>query len=340
MSIYTLIDGTSLEGSQDPTVDTEALAVFRVFAWGSLFVSLFLLGISLTLLVGAIFATLRGLPSLFGMRRYSGSVSTTAATSGEDFLAIFRFVFVAIWVLVGVMVLLGVFELSGGGLAAILGPDFSDVFRSGIVDTSIAMTAIALSTTGIDPTIQIMIRLVWVILGGIPISCLLLSLGSYARFRHATLRRLTEQAKQQSSADDDVKNLLLGLASKVRMHCPQLAISPDAVPYAQSHSFGFFRKQAFIEVSSRCLDILNNKELEALLAHELSHHVRGDCTTDSLFRYLGRLTFVGDGFVRALEDSFGYEVKADHLAISRFSVDRQALKHCLWVLPRFHGRLS
>jgi Zn-dependent protease with chaperone function len=74
---------------------------------------------------------------------------------------------------------------------------------------------------------------------------------------------------------------------------------------------------------------LNSEELEALLAHELAHHVLHHCVRDNLLQFLGRLTVVGDGFTRALEDSFGYELEADRAAVVRLGVDPAALKGCL-----------
>ena len=66
-------------------------------------------------------------------------------------------------------------------------------------------------------------------------------------------------------------------------------------------------------------------ELNALLAHELSHCIAKHCNIDNLLRFLGRCSFVGDGFARMMQDTFGYEVRADQLALEAFGVRPDAL---------------
>lgn len=56
--------------------------------------------------------------------------------------------------------------------------------------------------------------------------------------------------------------------------------------------------------------------------------------THNRLRCLGRLTFVGDGFVRALLDTFGSEAEADRVAVEELGVSPAALRHCLMKMRR------
>lgn len=84
-----------------------------------------------------------------------------------------------------------------------------------------------------------------------------------------------------------------------------------------------------ILISSSILARLTAQERYALLAHEFAHHIHGDCRANRRLHLLGRCTLVGDAFVGVLEDSFGYELRADRTAVSRFGAAPQALRNGL-----------
>ncbi len=78
-----------------------------------------------------------------------------------------------------------------------------------------------------------------------------------------------------------------------------------------------------------CIDSLDANELRALIAHEMAHHVNGDCVRHALLRFLARLTLMGDGFVAVLEHSLHYEMNADRTAIRRFGISPPHLASCI-----------
>ncbi len=108
-----------------------------------------------------------------------------------------------------------------------------------------------------------------------------------------------------------------------------LAISPGSQPSAAAHAVGILGWRKFVEVSARCLDILDTAEQKALVAHELGHHLRGHCWKHNIMQRLGGLTYVGSTFATSMENSYGFEMEADRAAIEKLGVDPTALRKCL-----------
>lgn len=109
----------------------------------------------------------------------------------------------------------------------------------------------------------------------------------------------------------------------------RLAISPGHQPRAAAHRMGLLRPHKFVQLSQRCLKLLNAEEQKALVAHELGHHLRGHCQKHNIMQWLGRLTYVGGTYVTSMEDSYGFELQADRAAVEQFDIDPAVLRKCL-----------
>ena len=118
------------------------------------------------------------------------------------------------------------------------------------------------------------------------------------------------------------------------MDCPKVVVTTSHIPGAWAYAYGPFGKSICNEVSREALNLFRHEkdspQLEAIVAHELAHLKAKHSYTDTLLRYVGRFTFVGDGFVRAIENTYGYEIEADEIAIRDFGVDPTVLRHALW----------
>ena len=101
---------------------------------------------------------------------------------------------------------------------------------------------------------------------------------------------------------------------------PDIIIMKSGIPFAGVHSIGIFKAKYVLLISTGAIAILENQDLDAILAHELAHIELGHSQTDRLLRYLGRITMLGDGFIRILEDTYNNEKKADDFAKSVYKI--------------------
>ena len=201
------------------------------------------------------------------------------------------------------------------------------------VNVSILMVSTALGYPEGHNGIEMAVRGVWVVYGSLCLTALGLSVGQLLRTRHRTLQRLQSLAATVVPNQGRAANILDRLADKARCAPPRIAIrtkrnDDDERPlpsYAYSHEFGLFRRRRFIKMSLPCLTLLDDNELEALLAHELAHLIRGHGFVDNLWRMLGRLTFVGDQAVRVFQLTVGCELDADRVAVEKLGADPDAL---------------
>lgn len=100
----------------------------------------------------------------------------------------------------------------------------------------------------------------------------------------------------------------------------------DGAPYAFAHAMEWPSRVESVVVSSRLRRMLRDRELAAVIAHEVAHLRAGDCRTELLLRLLGRCLLVGDTFVHAaFFDSYGLEERADRRAVQEFGADPLAL---------------
>jgi Zn-dependent protease with chaperone function len=315
-----------------------AVSFSRTGAWGCLSGSLLFVTLSASFLLMAVKNALRTQPARVRLHRSPERDVSRAAISGIGFIRRFRVVFTLVWFLVGGLVLLFVFHSIAITSCIIVGveaPITAGVWTS-IVDTSIGVMAVGLGPRVPMPTVAALVQVCWIAHCMALVGTLVVSVGSLSHARRSALRRLQAEGTETTAEKDRVVRLVKALWPEDGGCCPNVAICPNSIPGAWAHSFGFVRRKNWIEVSRGLLELLNKPEdepqLSAVLAHEMAHLVAGHGLADVVLRYVGRFTFVGDGFVRAMQDSFGHESKADEIAISTLKASPVALKRCLWRL--------
>jgi hypothetical protein len=94
-----------------------------------------------------------------------------------------------------------------------------------------------------------------------------------------------------------------------------LVITQDASIFAAAHTFGVFRRERFIEITSTAVAEFTGDQVLLLVAHEACHHIHDDPIHDTAIRYAGRVTLVGDTFARLFQDSFANEQRAYEFAV-------------------------
>jgi len=320
-----------------------AISLLRLFVWLFMFGSVLFSSVAVVFLLRSVNVSLRVQPYLVRISRFPEKISSRRTTSGWRFMVWFRFFVGGCWMILSSIVLSGVVVSGGFLLAIVMGASRPGWLSTPahIVDASVAMVVVALGQPVSSVLVQAGVRLCWVFYSFIALGALVLSLASFFRSRQAVLRRIEEARPFEAAERERVQNILRPLSGRAGMKCPTVVISPEKVPGARAHRFGLFKRSHWIEVSSGAMRLLQAPErvleLEALLAHELGHHKAGHCLSDTLFRFLGRLTFVGDGFVRTLLNTSDWEVKADEIAVRQCGVDPLAFKHLLWRMGNVLG---
>jgi hypothetical protein len=165
----------------------------------------------------------------------------------------------------------------------------------------------------------------WAAAGLVLLAAWVVSLGSYALQRRRLRRACERGAVVAEDCHNDAAAAVKQFGERAGVPSVRLSVlSSDGVAIL-SNVFGLFRPSRFVLVSGACFERLDTERLHALFAHEVAHIASGDCRRDVLLRWLGRATFVGDSFVRAIEDSFGQEARADETAVLELGADREAL---------------
>jgi len=266
--------------------------------------------------------------------RMAGSLdlaTSRRAASGEGFLGRFRFLLVFLWITATIVVVWGIASLIEGGFYAAFGAPVG--WTSGGRDVAGAAAHAAKLTLDlpVDSLIaEVATRWVWSSWALLAILALSGSVGNWLVTRHR-LRADLQRAYRETAptaASARLAELLAKLPRAARI-APLLCVIDDSIPTAASYEFGLLGRQRFIAVTSRSLQVLSDEELQSLLSHELAHFEAGHCRNHRLLQIVGRLTFVGDAFVGALEHSFEYELDADRLAVVKFGADSAALRRCL-----------
>ncbi|MCK4826887.1 M48 family metalloprotease, partial [bacterium] len=299
--------------------------------------TLFCLGLSMIMILNGIDYCARSFLALHGLMKRPWQKTIETAVSGRKFLTQFRLIFIGVWLLCAGLTLIGIYYLSCLFFHALPGI-WDDSCLTGF--TRILQTSIYLADKAfgfLPGRSQSAVRIAWLIYGGCGIGLIMFSLSSLVYSRHTHFKKFINSSFIPTKAYQQVYDKLQSLSEKAGISCPKLVITEDQRPFACSHTFGLFKKTEFIEISSRCVNKFKDAEIEALMAHELSHHLNGDHRLHNLLRLLGRLTLVGDTFTCAIEDSFGYESKADETAVVRLQAEAQALKDVLCKIKHIRG---
>jgi len=320
--VFTLagFDAATLEG-----IDESGGAA----GWGAQM--LFFVGLLVSV---GVFPTAKGIRSsipgwlvLERLHRYRDRGVYRLAVKGGPLLRLLRRIFVGLWALSAVVVAGGLGLVGLMALGSTGWPPF--VPETGVADILAAALAFVLGRPWDDPVLSALARIAFLVYGLGLIDLFTLSVGQLWWARRRTRRDLLEETGD-SPQHRRVRKLVAELRKNSGLGPICLAVRKTRPIEAYSHAFGLFGQERFLEISEGALRHLTDEELRALIAHEMVHQRRRHVQTHNRLRWLGRLTFVGDGFVRALLDSFGDEVEADRAAVLKVGVPAEALLHCLW----------
>lgn len=331
------IENSELSGSTDVEAnnvsvhDRKMLLIGIRYArlWASFFVigTLIILGLSIAFAVNTCNCSLRIWPRLFQIAEHKHQRTIQAVIAGKGFLWSFRFVFLSLWIFTTIILTVGMLTL----LISLSYATFTSwrtidpANPTGIIDGLIIVMAITFNKPHLSPLFISVGHMSWVVYCLIPWALLGLSFLTLYRQRSLKQKALVTNLVDSVSDHQFALKKLKELSARGRMECPNLSVTESVIPFSCSYSFGVFRKTHFVEVSSRCITMFDENEIEALFAHELSHFVRGHVLIHNLFIFWGRLGFVGNTFVTTMENTFGYELAADHTAIEKFDIEKRAL---------------
>ncbi len=313
----------SESGGALPARDALELVALRRFA-GALTISAVT---AATLLVAALALygarlTLSAWVTVWRLQKQRGHGVWNEAVRGPSTLRRFRWTFVVLWGLSAVLVF-GALGFNGLSVLQSFVP-FSPDPELRLVELSAGFLALALGRPVGDPAVAAAVRAGWLLYGLSGPALLTLSVGQLVRTRRRQRRRL-----RGTPAHADLQQVVDRLSPPSGISPVRLVVPETTALVASSTVFGLRRPERFIVVSSECLEVLERDDLEAMIAHELAHHLGGHCRVDQLLRWLGRLTFVGDGFALLVQNSWGYEEEADRTAVEQLGIPREALVRCL-----------
>ncbi len=325
----TLENGTVVERSR----------VLEAVSQGQLFVGLLISIGGVLWMLGALlfFRALRGAKTFVDYcHRMQSEICTShvrAATAGAGFLGEFRKTFAVTWFLTSFLICLGAASLLDLGLEALTADvnDAAPKHQVGpVLSTSYALSFLY-GRSDCPAKAVVLARVAWVAAAlALPV-LVAVSSGHLLFNRRTTLRRLLrlESANKSDPAQARLGRFICEMSVGRTIPIPAAVVTPDTHAFARAHEFGLWKRRQFIEVSSGATALLESVELEAVTAHELAHLTCGHSRRHGLLRLMGRLTLMGDSFVGALADSFGYEAKADACAIQLMGVNAESLKTAL-----------
>lgn len=173
-------------------------------------------------------------------------------------------------------------------------------------------------------------RILWILYGSAALALWLLSVLQLLKARSSERQDLRAQlGTSRRLKEYGLQDQLEQVASRAGLENVQFVLVPDKDPYVAAQCFGLFRQENFVILAEGALTDFDEDELRALVAHELVHLRQGHCRRVVVFRWLGRLTFSGDGFALALQNSFQYEQEADRLVVTEALASSEALRRAL-----------
>jgi Zn-dependent protease with chaperone function len=321
-------DGTLAQRAQV----INAYGPIRVWASCVFVGSVFLLTFAVFFWIRAFDAAFQAWPLLYQMRKRPEIPWTQQTTRASGFLRPFRITWGASGILLALcfaLLLIGLGKSTIHLIGAVNPSQPSPTLNT--IETAALFSAIVFDAPPDNPLLTAVVHATWGLYLFVCLGFLVVSVGSFFVQETNGKRRL---GKTDEPSDPNIQNLVQRLAESLRtrsslISTPEVILIHSRLPFAQARSVGLMRTQRVIELSDRCIEEFTEQELYALLAHETAHHHLGHCRKDQVLRLLGRTTFLGDGFVRVLEDSFGYEMKADRFAVAELGADPQALIGCL-----------
>lgn len=184
-------------------------------------------------------------------------------------------------------------------------------------------------------------RLAWIVHAASGLALLALSLGQLFQARFARLAELSANSGQHHGDGERACRILDRIARCARLGAVELAVLPRPSPVAFAECFlRWGREYRFVVLHQGAFVDFGEAELEALIAHEVVHLREGHCRNQVLMRWLGRTTFLGDGFVLALLDRFGDEQEADRILLDESLASAGGLERSLVKMQHAGGGWS
>lgn len=266
--------------------------------------------------------TLAARVTVWRLQRRRGQGVWSQAVREPEVLRRFRRSFASFWALSSMLV----FTAFGFNLLCTLQgfAPFSSHPQLRLVEFSAGTLALVLGRSLADPTVAVTVRVGWLLYSLSGLALLAASVGQLVSSQRRDRFRL-----QNSVGHVELQRVLDRLCLRSGYSHVHLVVAENLSVHASSAVFGFCRPKRFIVISSGCVEFLERDDLEAVIAHELAHHLEGHCRLDQLLRWFGRLSFAGDAFALLMQGSWNYEDEADQAVVSKLGVSRKALLHCV-----------
>ena len=326
-------DGTPVTRQEVGRVFTNV----RLFAGACWSIMFFLISMGAGFLLMAIRVASLGVPYMEQMARRPDSAWSERAARAWRYLLQFRIILSLAWFLMACCLFWTFCNLVSTTAQLALEPINAGKSQtlSGI-DTSVLFARLALGARPGNAVIALGVQSIWCLYILTCWSLFAISCGGWVIAQLSDIHRFRVGASRNHKTGAALSKRAELLWRRRFSSPPPIVIMLDGVvPMARAQRIGILHRRNVIEVTGCCTDLLDDDELDALLAHELAHHVGKHCLIDNALRLAGRITLVGDGFVRTLEDSFGYELQADREAVSSFAVSADALKRCVLKLQTY-----
>jgi Zn-dependent protease with chaperone function len=313
LSVLFLFQSILLPWWMASRVDFDALgAALRSFGWLLLGGSLFLMAAVVYLFFYyTLYSTLMIRPQLMRLHSHREAGVYRLAAGGASPLP-FQIVFLLSWLLLTGLILASLAYLVACTIQGVA--PFFDRCELQLVDLSSQAMAAAFGLPPAKLFLTIFMRGLWLLfaLGGM--SLLLASTGQLLTRRRTLRRHLAAAANRPFPRRKELAAVLEELRHRAGLPSIRLALTNNSDLQADSERFGGLRGELYIEISTGCLE-LPVEQIRAVLAHECAHHYLGHLALRSFLLWLGRLSFTGDGFVFALQDTYDYERQADRAAV-------------------------
>jgi len=266
------------------------------------------------------------------LRRSQDDRTARAAVTGEGFLSLFRAMAIGFWYSMALFIGCAMALLLFPWMNAVCGTSLDGPLGIGReVEVMILVVAGAFRENPQNAWPQLVVRVGWGLYGGVCFGLLVASIGGLLIEEERTHARLRRNRPASASDKTGVKSIVERLAIRAGIRMPSVSISPSTQVSVQA-LLPCFCLRPYVEVSRGAIDkIGTGTRLEALLAHEIAHIKRRHVWKFRRMRLLGRVTFVGDTFTCAIQNSIRYELEADDLAADLIG-EKEPLRDALRIL--------